>query len=110
MRCVVTSRCTIGKTCREVRGVHWVLVACYRRHARGVPLSNARIRQFLESQPAPVIAFLIENKWVNDDCGILDSRYRNIGEGVMVARRAVTPTLEVAREQRAHIARLRERL
>lgn len=51
-------------------------------------MSNARIRRYLEEQPASMIAFLIDNGWVHDDCGILNAHYHNIREGIMVASRA----------------------
>jgi hypothetical protein len=52
-------------------------------------MSNARIRRHLEEQSAPVIAFLIANDWVQDDCGILNARYSNIREGIIVAKRTL---------------------
>lgn len=51
-------------------------------------MSNANIRAHLARASAPVVAFLIDNGWVSDDCGILNSRYGNIREGLLVASRA----------------------
>jgi hypothetical protein len=72
-------------------------------------MSNASIRRHLERAPAPVIAFLIDNRWVVDDCGILNSQYGNIREGLLVATRTLNgavpqPVPDVKRE------RVRDRL
>lgn len=58
-------------------------------------MSNARIRRYLEGLSAPVVAFLIDNGWVQDDCGILNARYGNIREGVLIASRATQGHIEV---------------
>lgn len=48
-------------------------------------MSNAKTRKFIERQSAPVVAFLIDNGWVQDECGILNSHYSNVREGVLIA-------------------------
>jgi hypothetical protein len=72
-------------------------------------MSNATIRRHLERAPAPVVAFLIDQRWVVDDCGILTSQYGNIREGLLIANRTLNgavplPVPDVQRE------RTRERL
>ena len=58
-------------------------------------VANARIRKILEREPAPVIAFLLDEGWVVDDCGIFNSRYGNVLEGVRIARRELAGQKEV---------------
>lgn len=62
-------------------------------------MSNARIRRQLELTSAPVVAFLIDNGWVDDDCGILNSHYDNIREGLIVAGRALNGAIQVSVER-----------
>ena len=69
-------------------------------------MSNARIRSFLETQSAPVVALLIEGGWVVDDCGMLNARYGNIREGVLVVSRQLQNMVPVPVPDK----RLRERL
>lgn len=58
-------------------------------------MSNATIRRVLERQSAPIIAFLIDHDWVVDDCGILNSRWGNIREGILVASRELRGHVQV---------------
>ncbi len=58
-------------------------------------MSNAATRRALERQSAPVIAFLIDNGWVFDDCGILNGRFSNIREGILIASRVLRGQVEV---------------
>jgi len=58
-------------------------------------MSNAATRRTLERQSAPVIAFLIDNGWVHDDCGILNGRFTNIREGLLIASRYLNKQREV---------------
>lgn len=58
-------------------------------------MSNAATRRALERQPAPIIAFLIDNGWVFDDGGILNGRFTNIREGIMIASRYLRKQVEV---------------
>lgn len=51
-------------------------------------MSNAKIRRYLEGLGAPVIAWLIDNGYVFDDCGMLNAYRTSIREGVLVASRA----------------------
>lgn len=69
-------------------------------------MSNARIRKYLEGLSAPVIAWLIDNGYVYDDCGILNAYRTSIREGVMVASRALQNMTPVA----VPAMRVRERL
>jgi hypothetical protein len=72
-------------------------------------MSNARIRAHLETESAPVIAWMLDNRWVDDDCGILNARYGNIREGLLVAHRAVQNMTPVPVPPRS-MQRVRERL
>jgi hypothetical protein len=65
-------------------------------------MSNAKIRQHLERQSAPVIAFMIDNGWVDDDCGILNARYGNIREGLLVAHRTLNGAVAVPIPRGSH--------
>lgn len=58
-------------------------------------MSNAAVRKHLEKASAPVIAFLIAEGWVDDDCGILNSRYGNIREGLLIANRTLNGAAQV---------------
>jgi hypothetical protein len=50
-------------------------------------MSNARIRRHLEGVSAPLIAWLIDNYYVADDCGILNSVNLHLREGLIVGSR-----------------------
>lgn len=58
-------------------------------------MSNANIRKHLERASAPVVAFLLDNGWVDDDCGILNARYGNIREGLLIATRTLNGAAQV---------------
>lgn len=58
-------------------------------------MSNASVRKHLERASAPVIAFLINEGWAVDDCGILNSRYTNISEGLLIATRTLNGAAQV---------------
>lgn len=71
-------------------------------------MSNAYIRAHLEKTSAPVVAWLIDGGYVDDDCGILNAKWsRNVlREGLMTASRAVqnmqptpVPPMRVVRER-----------
>lgn len=70
-------------------------------------MSNARIRKRIETMSAPVVAWLIDHGYVDDDCGILNipgSSY-NLGQGMLQASR----TLQVGVKQ-VPVPAMRERL
>lgn len=48
-------------------------------------MSNARVRQYLEGMSAPVVAWLIDHKYVADDCGILNVINWQWKDGVRLA-------------------------
>lgn len=52
-------------------------------------MSNARIRAYLQSLSAPIVAWLIDNGYVYDDCGMLNAYRSSIREGVLVASRTL---------------------
>lgn len=58
-------------------------------------MSNANIRKHLERTSAPVIALMIAEGWVVDDCGILNSNYGNIREGILVCTRTLNGAAQV---------------
>lgn len=79
---------------------------------RGAQLSNATVRRHLERASAPVVAFLIDQRWVVDDCGILNSQYGNIREGLLIANRTLNGAAQVKVPVPASMQRerVRERL
>lgn len=58
-------------------------------------MSNASVRKHLERASAPVIAFMMDNGWVVDDCGILNSQWGNIREGLLIATRTLNGAAQV---------------
>lgn len=68
-------------------------------------MSNAKVRRHLETLSAPIVAFLIDNGWVHNDCGILNASYGNIREGILIASRTLNGAREVPVPERS-----RERL
>ena len=70
-------------------------------------MSNAKLRRKLEGMSAPVLAWLMDNGYVVDDCGILNvtwKGYSHIREATMTAVRTLNGTREVP------VPAMRERL
>lgn len=73
-------------------------------------MSNATIRRHLERTSAPVVAMLIDQQWVVDDCGILNSHYGNIREGILTCTRELNGAAQVRMPVPPSMQRTRERL
>lgn len=67
-------------------------------------MSNARIRKYLEGLSAPILAWLLDNGYVYDDCGILNAYRTSISQGVQLAhhnmiRQVPVPAMRAPRER-----------